>query len=40
MGGEGEKQLRVAVNGNYGKVLYVAYKIDINKKQSSSLTPS
>ena len=29
MEGEGETQLRVAVNGNYDKVLYVAYKSDI-----------
>lgn len=29
MEGQGETQLRVAVNGNYDKVLYVAYKSDI-----------
>ncbi|PGD32248.1 hypothetical protein COM27_20310 [Bacillus wiedmannii] len=29
MEGKGETQLRVAVNGNYDKVLYVAYKSDI-----------
>ncbi|HFF3741993.1 hypothetical protein OCE54_17570 [Bacillus cereus] len=29
MEGKGETQLRVAVNGNYDKVLYVVYKSDI-----------
>ncbi|MGG1140086.1 hypothetical protein [Bacillus mycoides] len=29
MEGQGETQLRVAVSGNYDKVLYVAYKSDI-----------
>ncbi|MCU5171803.1 MULTISPECIES: hypothetical protein [Bacillus cereus group] len=29
MEGQGETQLRVAVNGDYDKVLYVAYKSDI-----------
>ncbi|MGM1532234.1 hypothetical protein ACS2E9_12310 [Bacillus cereus group sp. BceL215] len=29
MGGKGETQLRVAVNENYDKVLYVVYKSDI-----------
>ncbi|MFJ8452481.1 hypothetical protein [Bacillus paramycoides] len=29
MEGQGETQLRVAVNGNYDKVLYIAYKSDI-----------
>ena len=29
MEGQGETQLRIAVNGNYDKVLYVVYKSDI-----------